>query len=273
MSIFIENKYTRWYYAIIESARNNPPEGYTEKHHIIPKCMGGTNEPENLVSLSARQHFICHLLLPKMTNGKHRRDSSFALWSMLYGHSKNHQRYKPSARIYEISKKKIARAISELHTGKEVSKETREKIRKKALGRSSSKKGKTNIELYGEEKAAIISQKASESSKGQIAWNKGKEHKWRKHTEESKRKISEGNKGKTFTHTDETKEKISKSMKGRENYWLKGQTPWTKIHGHTEETKEKLRNPKQKFICDVCGKSVGGKSNLDRWHNENCKMK
>lgn len=37
--------------------------GYCEKHHVIPKCMGGTNERENLVYLSAREHYVAHQLL------------------------------------------------------------------------------------------------------------------------------------------------------------------------------------------------------------------
>ena len=42
---------------IIERAKNRKLEGYVEKHHIIPKCMNGTNEPNNLVDLTAREHF------------------------------------------------------------------------------------------------------------------------------------------------------------------------------------------------------------------------
>ncbi|NMJ86816.1 MAG: hypothetical protein EX285_03090 [Thaumarchaeota archaeon] len=56
--------------------------------------------------------------------------------------------------------------------------------------------------------------KMSESSKGQIPWNKGKKG-LQKHTEESKRKISEAKKGVIFSK--ETKRKISKSLKGRKN--------------------------------------------------------
>jgi len=41
-------------------------DDYTEIHHIIPRCFGGTNKKENLVRLSARAHYICHLLLTKM---------------------------------------------------------------------------------------------------------------------------------------------------------------------------------------------------------------
>lgn len=36
---------------------------YHERHHIIPKCMGGTNDEENLVDLFAREHFLAHKLL------------------------------------------------------------------------------------------------------------------------------------------------------------------------------------------------------------------
>ena len=48
---------------IIERAQHRVPAGYTERHHIIPKCMGGTNDCHNLVRLTAREHFIVHKLL------------------------------------------------------------------------------------------------------------------------------------------------------------------------------------------------------------------
>jgi len=40
--------------------------GYSEAHHIVPKCMGGTNDKTNIVHLSAREHFIIHILLTKI---------------------------------------------------------------------------------------------------------------------------------------------------------------------------------------------------------------
>ena len=39
---------------------------YTEKHHIVPHCLNGTDESSNLVLLTAREHFVCHQLLYKM---------------------------------------------------------------------------------------------------------------------------------------------------------------------------------------------------------------
>jgi 5-methylcytosine-specific restriction endonuclease McrA len=39
---------------------------YVEKHHIIPKCLGGSNDSENMTTLTYREHFIAHLLLCKL---------------------------------------------------------------------------------------------------------------------------------------------------------------------------------------------------------------
>ena len=70
--IFINNKYTNWYNSIINNAKNRTITGYTENHHIIPRSLNGTNTSENLVRLTAREHFVCHLLLTKMTVGNAR---------------------------------------------------------------------------------------------------------------------------------------------------------------------------------------------------------
>ena len=63
---FLQNKYTKWYFNIISKAQNRDTLGYVEKHHIIPKSLGGNNEQTNLVKLTAREHFVCHWLLTKM---------------------------------------------------------------------------------------------------------------------------------------------------------------------------------------------------------------
>ena len=56
-------KYNNHYDRLIDRARNRVLGTYKENHHIIPKCMGGTNDSWNLVKLTAKEHFICHLLL------------------------------------------------------------------------------------------------------------------------------------------------------------------------------------------------------------------
>lgn len=78
--MFKENKYTRWYFSIVEKAKIRVlDKEYSENHHIVPKCLGGENNKSNLVKLLAREHFICHLLLTKM-NPDHRL--KFALHMM-----------------------------------------------------------------------------------------------------------------------------------------------------------------------------------------------
>lgn len=69
--MFKENKYYKWYYKIIKTARERKVlGGYGENHHIIPRSMGGNDSTDNIVRLTAREHYVCHLLLPKCTSGK-----------------------------------------------------------------------------------------------------------------------------------------------------------------------------------------------------------
>lgn len=44
--------------------------GYTERHHIVPRCLGGGDEPENLIDLTPEDHFFAHLLLAKIHGGR-----------------------------------------------------------------------------------------------------------------------------------------------------------------------------------------------------------
>lgn len=61
--------YQRIYDSIISRGQTRIFEGYTEKHHIVPRCMGGTDDTFNLVSLTPEEHYICHLLLVKIYPG------------------------------------------------------------------------------------------------------------------------------------------------------------------------------------------------------------
>lgn len=62
--------YDYHYNALISKARNRTLTGYIEKHHIIPRAYNGTNDPTNIVELTAREHFVAHLLLSKIYGGK-----------------------------------------------------------------------------------------------------------------------------------------------------------------------------------------------------------
>ena len=93
--------YQRIYNQIIERAQNRKLEGYKEKHHIIPKCIGGNDDKSNLVNLTAREHFLCHKLLCEIHPYNHKL--LYALWLMAIGKQKNkkYDAYKVTSREYE----------------------------------------------------------------------------------------------------------------------------------------------------------------------------
>ncbi|QIO02463.1 putative homing endonuclease [Salmonella phage allotria] len=53
------------YNLIIANAKGRPKAVGLETHHIIPRCVGGTNDESNLVNLTRREHFVCHRLLAR----------------------------------------------------------------------------------------------------------------------------------------------------------------------------------------------------------------
>ncbi len=58
--------YVRIYDAIIDRGKTRIISGYKESHHVIPKCMGGTNDASNLVFLTPEEHYVAHQLLVKI---------------------------------------------------------------------------------------------------------------------------------------------------------------------------------------------------------------
>lgn len=108
--------YKTIYYDIIEKAKDEVKcgkriVGYFETHHIVPKSFGGGNNKENLVKLTAREHFICHWLLVKMCpKGTIERNKMlFALWRM-GSYTKDQQRY-VNSRVYEKLRGEFSNAI------------------------------------------------------------------------------------------------------------------------------------------------------------------
>ncbi len=65
-------------------------EIYVEKHHIIPRCIGGTNTKENLVTLPAKAHYIAHLLLTKVyPKGTDEYNKMLKSWWLFKNYSPN----------------------------------------------------------------------------------------------------------------------------------------------------------------------------------------
>lgn len=153
-TIFINNKYTSTYFKIVERAKNRTTDEYTEKHHIIPECFykirkrkgpagileGDANAKTNLVRLTAREHFICHILLIKMTKGIWRHKMILGATGMK--RSTNNQSRYINSRLYEVVRKECQTIFSNLNLGRKHSTETRSKVSAAGRGRIQSEETK-----------------------------------------------------------------------------------------------------------------------------------
>ena len=78
-----------------------------DRHHIIPKSLGGSNDKSNLVLLTGKEHYLAHKLLVKMHIGADRKKMIYALWWMsktkITGKHSNKTRI--TSRDYEHSRK------------------------------------------------------------------------------------------------------------------------------------------------------------------------
>jgi hypothetical protein len=163
------SKYQKIYDAIIVKARAEGRIGYTETHHIIPKSLNGSNHPDNLVKLSAREHFICHYLLCKIypKNSIEYHKMIFAL-RMMKNINGQHQRYFNS-RLYEIVRKNISESARILNQGKVLSENHKEAIRKKLTGVKKSPEA-----IKKRSKARLGKKRSPESIEKQIKTQTGK---------------------------------------------------------------------------------------------------
>ena len=258
--MFMKNKYLKFYYAIIDNAskdcRSKGNGIYYESHHILPKSLGGSNSKSNLVLLTAREHYLCHLLLIKITDEEHRSKMIYALWRLSNGNTP------VKSRQYEIARKNHIQLMKE--TPK--TEEHKRKI-------SEANKGKT---LSEEHKAKLRNPKSEEHKEKLRKPKKNKENIGKyERTEETRRKLSESHKGIQAgennpmfgrSHSAEVKQSHSDRMKGNQNG--KG-----KVKSEDARAKMSARAKNRKAtVCPHCHGSYVG-SNYTRWHGDNCKSK
>jgi hypothetical protein len=191
-----------------------------EKHHVIPVSAGGTNTSVNLVFLTQREHFICHILLVKFSKPEHLKSLRYAL-GMMRSRGKI-----VSSHSYEFAREQYRLAHIQTRTGSKQSEETKQKI-------SAAHKGKKRSAEHCE--ATRVAQLGKKLS------------------EEHKKKLSIANKGKSKPMTEEHK----LAMRGKRGPWTEKQREARKLcaekirQAHlgskrSQETKDKISESRKR---------------------------
>jgi NUMOD3 motif len=202
--------YRKIYVRLIRKAEDRKLNCYSERHHVFPRSIYGDNQ--RIVKLTAREHYVAHLLLwkyyKKKCGEKDKKTLSMllAINGMLYGQNKER---KINSRLFESLRKKAAQAISLKLTGVSKTDEHKQNIRLSKLGSKNPAYGK-----FGEQSKSFGTQR----------------------TEEQKKKLSEirrspNNPLRNIPRTDEVKQKIKSSCSHR-------MTPIERIDKETGEVKE-----------------------------------
>jgi len=210
----LQNKYNKWYFSIVNNAlsrgwtKKTAPV-YVESHHIIPQSIFKNNDT---VLLTAREHFLCHALLPKFVTGQHKYKMLTALVGMKRKTERTQFRY-INSKLYDLAKKEY----SDYKKQQWKTEEYRNHMVKIATDSHWDSSGQNNP-MYGK--------------KGELCphygKSKSKEHKEKikqslsgiKHTEERRKKMSlnspKNSLGKKWYHNPLTKQ---------QKYFIQGQEP------------------------------------------------
>ena len=141
-----DNLYYRAYLVLLErvqkstrirhsrkTRRLDPSLPYYEKHHIVPKSFSGSDQSDNLILLTGKEHYLAHRFLTRFTNGVYRIKMMKALDSMGMKSKNTTDRYRMPASVYQYNREQLSRIGC--------SDETKRKIGLANKGRSPSNKG------------------------------------------------------------------------------------------------------------------------------------
>jgi hypothetical protein len=246
------NIYLQRYNKLISHYKTLTLEGYTETHHILPRCMGGDNSPENLVKLTAKAHFVAHHLLCKAYPNNRKLLHAFGRFVQ----SNDRIQRQFTARMYDQAKKAISEAV-------------RGTKRPYMVERNKARKGEKRSEEH--------KRKVSEKLKG------------RKLTDEHKAKLTEANRKKAKDPQFIEKLRQSTLSLAQDPEYIQKLKDAARKRSDNPEYIEKLKGPKspehkakikaaqthllrpQYVKCPQCGHEGKHSANIYRYHFKNCK--
>lgn len=215
--------YQKIYINLIDRANSRISEGYVEKHHIVPRCLGGTDAKENIVSLYPEEHYLAHLLLCKIN--KSNQKLLYAAMNMTTGSMINNS--KRNNKAYGWLRRQYAQSMS-----------------------GDNNPNRRNPEI--QKKAALkrVGQKRTEETKARMsAAQKG-----RTFTEETKQKMSIAAKNKPPVSL-ETREKLSAKSKGRVGPWAGKTVPPELVAKRAEARRGKTDTEEVKLKKSLAAKA------------------
>lgn len=230
----LKNKYSSWYFSLLDKAtirgwtKDNAP-CYVETHHVVPRSISGEKPNEgDRVCLTAREHFVAHMLLSKMfEDNKSKYKMVWALHRLVNG---NDNIYCKSSQIY-AQLRESARQAASIRSKKYWEQFTKEE---RSAMRSGEKNGR-----YGKEVSQSTRELIGNANRGKLAgdkhplFNKG-------HTEESKKKMSANRIGKTVGVKNGMYGKVGRAtgktwyhdpLTGETKYFVRGTQPSNFILG------------------------------------------
>ena len=211
--------YIRHYDLLMERANNRVLYNYYEKHHIIPRALGGLNDAANIAYLTPEEHYVAHQLLVKiypantgllaaaflMTTGwPGRRSNKVYGWLRKRFSESMRGGNNPNVKDPTIQKRAGLKRVGQKRTT-----ETRSRMSNAQKGRTFSDETKQKMRLAAQKRSPI-----SELTREKLR-NRLPNSPWlgKSMTEETKKKMSESQTGRK--HSYETKKKMSESAKNR----------------------------------------------------------
>lgn len=283
--------YIKIYNTLVERGQSRLLEGYVERHHIIPRCMGGGNDVSNLVALTPEEHVIAHLLLVKiypnnallvyaanmMCNRVHNnKEYGWLKRKQAVVHSKRFSGIPRSEESVAKQRETIRQQFKDgrvgVRTGSVLTKEHKQSISQGNKNKTVPVRSRSSLEGYQLRYGTEEGTKRYERDKIKKV-SMTLEAFIKRHGEVDGPRLyndrctllSATKKGKPGTpHTEESKQKIREQKLGKKLY-----------RSPEHNAKIGAANKGKKMptsTCPHCG-LTGNVANISRWHGDNCKYK